>query len=136
MPYWQLFYHVVFATEARRPLVTAELAGVVGALVREKATGLGCVVHAAHVQPEHVHLVLSIPPGLAVGNVVGQIKGNSSHAVAAAFPALGFGWQTGNGVFSFGKRHLPDAVRCVQEQDQRHASGSLWAELERTEAAE
>ena len=44
MPYWQLFYHVVFATVERRPLVTAELAGVVGALVREKATTLGCVV--------------------------------------------------------------------------------------------
>lgn len=135
MSYWQLFYHVVFATEERRPLVTPELAGIVGALVREKATALSCVVHAAHVQPEHVHLVLSIPPNRAVGNVVGQIKGNSSHAMTASFPALRFGWQTGYGVFSFGKRNLPAVVSYVQDQEQRHASGRLEAELERTSEA-
>lgn len=136
MPYWQLFYHVIFATEARRPMVTTELAGVVGALVREKTTTLGCVVHAANVQPDHVHLVLSIPPSLAVGNVVGQIKGNSSHALTASFPALEFGWQTGYGIFSFGKRHLPDVVRYVNDQDQRHAARRLWADLERTSVSE
>jgi hypothetical protein len=67
---------------------------------------------------------------------VGSVGGGAADAVAAAFPALRFGWQTGYGVFSFGKRNLPDVVRYVQDQDQRHATDRLWAELERTEAAE
>ena len=132
MPLWRLYYHVVFATHLRQTVLTSELRRAAAGLFGKQAAELGCVLHAAHAQPEHAHLVLSIPPRHAVATVIGRIKGNSSHALAGLLPEERFTWQSGYGVFSFGERHLASVVHYVHEQDRRHATGKLWLELERT----
>jgi putative transposase len=132
MPFWQLYYHVVFATHERRPILTAALRQSANRLITRKAHDLGCILHAVHAQPDHVHLALSIAPSRAVAAIIGQIKGNSSRILAATCPAdVVFGWQADYGVLSFGQRHLADVVRYVHEQDRRHATNDLWEQLER-----
>ncbi len=133
MPLWRTFYHIVFATQERRPLLTPPLRAASTRLLQRKAEDLGCVVHAVGVQPEHVHLVVSIPPSRAVAFVVAQPKGTSSHAIGAhRLPGELFAWQRGYGLFTFGERSLPVIVRYVREQDQHHANGKLWALFERS----
>jgi putative transposase len=135
MPLWRLYYHIVFATNERQPVLTLPLRDDVARLMSQQCWDMGCLLHALHVQPEHVHLALSIPPGLTVATVVGKIKGSSSHALSAAGGvAPDFSWQTGYGVFSFGEKNLPNVVRYVHDQDRRHSSGALWPELERVVA--
>jgi putative transposase len=90
MSYWQLYYHVVFATQERRPFSSATMRQAAAQLLTAKATELRCTVHALHVQPDHVHLAISIPPTAAVANIVGQIKGSSSHALARMPEGDGF----------------------------------------------
>lgn len=132
MSYWQLYYHLVFATRERRPFLAASLRLAAARLLTEKATELRCTVHALHVQPDHVHMVLSIPPTAAVATVVGQLKGSSSHALARVPEGDGFRWQEEYGILSFGRRNLPDVARYVNDQDRRHAQRDLAPELERS----
>ncbi len=137
MPYWQCFYHVVFATISRQPLLTPALRATACRLISQKVEALGCVLHAVHAQPDHVHIVLSVPPSIAAAFAIGQIKGSSSHALAVlSAPSAAFAWQGDYGVLTFGRSHLGNVVGYVNDQDRRHANADLVPELERMSTVE
>jgi putative transposase len=132
MPYWRLFYNVVWATKGREPMVDGVSARVIERSIRTKSRDLGGIVHAFGWMPDHVHVAVSIPPNIAIGSFVGQLKGGSSHVVnhVGAREAT-FAWQSENGVESIGERHLPDVIAYIQNQPQRHAAQHVWDRLER-----
>lgn len=77
-------------------------------------------------------MVLSIPPSRAVSFVVGQVKGSSSHGLAASLPPwISNVWQEGYGIFSFGKRDLAPIIAYVKSQDYHHADHELQPDWER-----
>jgi REP-associated tyrosine transposase len=132
MPYWQLYYHMVWSTKNREPLLTAEVEPIIHEWLRRKAVGLGATVFAINGTEDHVHLVAAIPPRLAVATFIGQIKAvastkfNKSGARQAPFF-----WQEEYGVFSFDRKRLPKYVAYVEGQKQHHRQGRLIPMLER-----
>lgn len=134
MAYWQLYYHIVWATKGRDLLITKELQAALYKYLRGKVISLGGVFHAVGGMEDHVHVVASIPPKLAVANFVGQLKGASSHWVNHQndFESVLY-WQDGYGVFSFGKRALPRVIEYVLNQQEHHTKNDLWLALERIE---
>jgi len=116
MPYWQLFYHMVWATKNREPLLTLDVEPVIYGFLRGKATGLGAVVCALNGVTDHVHMVASIPPKIAVATFIGQVK-----AVATTrFNKSGYG------------KRLPNYITYVGRQKEHHAQGNTIPILERT----
>src|SRR5688500_15134810 len=117
MPYWRLFYHVVWATKAREPMIEADAARVIERSIRAKSRDLGGIVHAFGWMPDHVHLAVSIPPNVAISAFVGQLKGASSQAVnqTGAWESL-FAWQSEYGVESFGEANLADVDSYIGHQ--------------------
>ena len=81
MPYYELYYHLVWATKEREPLITPALLPELLEYLRGKGIQLGGIVHAVGGIEEHVHVAASIPPRIAVATYVGQLKGASSHWV-------------------------------------------------------
>lgn len=81
MPYWRLFYHVVWGTKNRLALIDPAWEKELHGYIRGKATALECIPHAIGGMPDHMHVVISIPPKLALATVIGQLKGASSHHV-------------------------------------------------------
>ncbi|HSN75172.1 MAG TPA: IS200/IS605 family transposase, partial [Anaerolineae bacterium] len=77
MPYYELYYHLVWATKDREPLIVPDLEADLHQYLRGKAISLGVIVHAVGGIEEHVHIAASIPPRLAVATVIGQLKGAS-----------------------------------------------------------
>lgn len=130
MPYWRLFYHLVWATRGREPSVDEALARVVEWSIRTTCTDQKVILHAVGVMPDHVHVAVSIPPSVAVSTFVGRLKGASSHAINDVSPTLAFAWQAEYGALSFGEKALLDVVAYIRDQAQRHASERLWASLE------
>ena len=131
MPRCRVYYHVVFATKGRQPLLTPSWRLEMTQLLRQKAVALHCVVHAIHVQPDHVHLALSIPPAQPVATVIGQIKGSSSYAINHATPRQeAFGWQLGYGLFTCSDRHLPVLTGYIERQEDHHARQTTIAAYE------
>ena len=135
MPYWRLFYHIVFATKNREPLITPDIEDELHGYLTGKATSLGAIVYAVNGTEDHVHIVASVPPKIALSNFVGQIKGATSHHINHLPGRDGplFDWQRGYGVLSFGQKHLDWVADYVRRQKEHHRSGTTMALLERVE---
>ncbi|MDO8672966.1 MAG: IS200/IS605 family transposase [Dehalococcoidia bacterium] len=132
MPLWIIYYHIVWTTKDRLPLISPDLERPLIDYVTGKAVALETILHAINGTEDHLHLVLSIPPKLSVAHVVGHLKGASSHwANERTDHKPEFAWQRGYGVFSFGPRQLQDAVSYVHRQKEHHRDGSTvvqWLE--------
>jgi putative transposase len=62
MPYCSLFYHIVWSTKNRLPLIEAAWENDLYGYMRGKAIALECKVHAINGMADHTHVVISIPP--------------------------------------------------------------------------
>ena len=82
---WDCKYHVVFIPKCRRKTLYAELRAHLGEVFRRLATQKECRIEEGHLMPDHVHMMISIPPKYAVSQVVGYIKGKSTIHVARTF---------------------------------------------------
>ena len=133
MPYWQLFYHAVWATKYRESLISEEVEPAVYDLLRGKALALGSTVFALNGMPDHVHMVVSLPPSLSVAFFIGQVKGVASTRInKSGLIGRPFFWQEEYGVLSFDAKRLPRYVGYVENQKTHHAKTSLISVLERT----
>lgn len=132
MPYWQLFYHIVWSTKNREPLLTPEVESIIYGYLRNKALGLEANVYALNGYLDHTHLVASIPPKIAISKFVGQIKAVASVKYNQSRPgAAPFYWQEEFGAFSFDRKRLPYIVAYVENQKAHHANNHLIPILER-----
>ena len=134
MPFYRLYYHIVWATKDRRPLLVPEIESIVHSMLREKARKLDPTVYTVGGVADHVHLVATIPPKLAVATFVGQVKG----ATATQFNKLNHYagsvyWQREYGAFTFDQKRLHQVVDYVLRQKEHHANGNLIPVLERYE---
>jgi putative transposase len=134
MAYWRAFYHLVWATKDRESSIGDDEERLIGRSFKLTLEDLDIVPHAVGFMPDHVHLAVSIPPRLAVSEVVRRLKGGSSHAMnhRRTNDLKPFAWQSEYGVLTFGERALPDVADYVRNQKQRHASSTTNRVLERT----
>jgi len=133
MPYVQLYYHVVWATKDRQPLITPEIESILYGFMRSKTIGLEGVVFAIGGGKEHVHLVTSIPPKTPVATFIGQVKGVASARLnqGRSDSKPKFAWQEDYGVFSFDRKRLPYIIAYVEKQKEHHARKTTIPILER-----
>jgi len=82
---WDCKYHVVWIPKCRRKRLYGQLRKDLGVVLRELAQQKGCWVVEGHLMPDHVHMLISIPPKYAVSQVVGYIKGKSAIHIARTF---------------------------------------------------
>src|SRR4028118_2293407 len=132
MALWRLYYHLVWATKEHEPLINSDREVKLYPYIIANADALGCIVHAIGGVEDHIHLVVSIPPTLAIADFVKRIKGSSAHFLNQTLSAFlnKFGWQEGYGVFSLGGKQLEQAVDYVKNQKAHHSNGTAIASLE------
>lgn len=82
---WDCKYHVVFIAKRRKKSIFGALRRHLGEVFRELARHKEAEVVEGHLMPDHVHMCLSIPPKVAVANVVGYMKGKSAITIARKF---------------------------------------------------
>ncbi len=132
MPLWRLYYHIVWATKQREPLLEGDRERSLLELIEAKAVELGATVHALKCVPDHVHVVVSIPPRIAIAEFVRQIKGVSSALYNKAHRnGTLLYWQEQYSVFSFDGKSLGAHVRYVLDQKEHHRQGTTVRALER-----
>jgi len=82
---WNCKYHVIFIPKYRRQRLYGVVKRELGEVFHRLALQKGCVIEEGHLRPDHVHMLLRIPPKLAVSSVVGYLKGKSAIHVARHF---------------------------------------------------
>jgi putative transposase len=138
--FWRTYYHIVWSTTDRLPLITDNIEIELYEYIKNKCRALECQLHAIGGISDHIHLVISIPPSIAVSEVVRRIKGSSSHFVnriqsnrsisSSLDRESTFAWQREYGVFSLGGQQLDRAVAYVMNQKEHHDRGSIKRFLE------
>ncbi len=130
MPYWRLFYHVVWGTKNRLALIDPAWEKDLYGYIWGKATALECIPHAIGGMPDHIHVAISIPPKLSVATSIGQLKGASSHHINQRYADRSFMWQAEYGVLSFSEKALSRIVDYVNNQKKHHADNTLDTAME------
>jgi len=82
---WDCKYHVVFISTSRRKTICVGLRPHLGDVFKRLAEQREARVLEGHLMPDHVHMLLSIPPKYAVSQVVGYIKGKSAIHLARVY---------------------------------------------------
>ncbi len=82
---WECKYHVVFIPKYRRKALFGELRRNLGTVFRMLTEQRESRVEEGHLMPDHVHMLLSIPPKYSVAQVVGYIKGKSAIHIARTY---------------------------------------------------
>jgi putative transposase len=124
---WECKYHVVFIPKYRRKSLYGELRGYLGEVFRRLAEQKESRIEEGHLMPDHVHMMISIPPKYAVSQVVGYIKGKSAIHLARVygerkrnFVGQHF-WARGYFVSTVGRDEelIRDYIRHQEHEDRR-----------------
>ena len=71
-------YHIVFIPKYRRKEIYGKLRSDIGQILRQLCAYKGVEIMEAHAMPDHIHMLVRIPPKIAVSNFMGYLKGKSS----------------------------------------------------------
>ena len=119
---WECKYHVVFIPKYRRKGLYAQLRRELGEVFRGLAERRECRVEEGHLMPDHVHMLLSVPPKYSVSNVMGFIKGKSALHIARVYAGRRRNyvgqhfWARGYWVSTVGKNEAA-VRRYIREQE-------------------
>ena len=82
---WDCTYHIVCIPKYRKKKLYGQIRKFLGPVFHELAGQKRCQILEGHMCPDHVHMLIKIPPKYAVSNIIGSIKGKSAIAVARQF---------------------------------------------------
>lgn len=131
---WECKYHVVFIPKCRRRTLYKDLRCHLGEVFRRLASQKESRIIEGHLMPDHVHMLISIPPKYAVSQVIGYIKGKSAIHMARVygekkrnFVGQHF-WARGYFVSTVGRDEtmIREYIRHQEQEDQRIEQLSLW----------
>ncbi|MGO8818130.1 MAG: IS200/IS605 family transposase [Terriglobia bacterium] len=131
---WECKYHVVFIPKCRRKVLYKELRRHLGEVFRQLAKQKESQVEEGHLMPDHVHMLIAIPPKHAVSQVIGYIKGKSAIHLARVygerkrnFVGQQF-WARGFYVSTVGRDEeaVRKYIREQEEEDKRLEQMGLW----------
>ena len=75
---WNCKYHIVFAPKYRRQIIYGKLKGEIGKILRKLCEQKEVEIISAEACPDHIHMLVSIPPKISVADFMGYLKGKSS----------------------------------------------------------
>ena len=75
---WNCKYHIVFAPKYRRQIIYDKIKTDIGIILRKLCERKGVEILEASACPDHIHMLVSIPPKISVSQFMGYLKGKSS----------------------------------------------------------
>ena len=131
---WECKYDVVFIPKCRRKTLYGQLRQYLGEVFRRLAEQKGSRIEEGHLMPDHVHMMISIPPKYAVSQVIGYIKGKSAIHLARVygerkrnFVGQHF-WARGYFVSTVGRDEavIRDYIKNQEREDLRLDQLDMW----------
>jgi len=133
--YSEINLHITWHTKLSAPVLIDRVESLTHQFIRKKIINTpGIFFHEIGGTDTHIHLAVTIAPTILISELVGQLKGASSHDVNQR---LGIGqkfleWQPGYGVVSFGAKDLGWVKSYIRDQRRHHAQGKMQNRLEKT----
>jgi len=124
---WECKYHIVFIPKYRKKVIFGQLKRELGSVFHNLADQRESVIEEGHLMPDHVHMLISIPPKYSVAQVMGFIKGKSAIHIARAhmghkrnFVGQSF-WARGYFVLTVGRdeKMIREYIQHQEHEDRR-----------------
>jgi putative transposase len=131
---WECKYHIVFIPKYRKKQLYGELRRYLGEVFQKLARQKECEIEEGHLLPDHVHMLISIPPKYSVSQVIGYIKGKSAIHIARQygkvkrnFVGQSF-WARGYFVSTVGRDEevVREYIRHQEVEDRRLEQLKMW----------
>ena len=94
---WMCKYHIVFTPKYRRKIIYNQLRESIGEILRQLCKYKGVEIIEGHLMPDHVHMLVSIPPKMSVSSFMGYLKGKCALMIFDKHANL---------KYKFGNRHF------------------------------
>ena len=125
-----LLSHITFSTKDRASLIDTDLKprllGYMNGIVQET----GGKVFSINAVPDHVHMLVNLPPTLAMSDVLRVVKTNSSRWIHETWKSRSeFKWQAGYGAFSVSRSNVPSVARYIEKQEAHHRKVTFQEEF-------
>ena len=126
-------YHVVFAPKYRRQVIYGKIKRDIGVMLRKLCQYKGIEIIEAEACPDHIHMLLSIPPKYSVAQVMGYLKGKSSLMIFKKYANLKYKygqrsfWCRGYNVDTVGKNKkvIQEYIRNQLQEDYNYEQLTL-----------
>lgn len=128
---YDLKYHIVFCTKYRYRVLTGQIANRARELIREICSTNDVEIVSGSMSPDHVHLLISVPPGISVSRIVQYVKGKSSRKLQQEFELLRkkyWGqhlWARGYFVVTVGNVNAEDVQKYIENQEIHHKDNNF-----------
>jgi putative transposase len=123
---YDLRYHVVFCTKYRYRMLTGQVATRARELIREVCTSNYVDIISGSLSPDHIHLLICVPPSVSLSKIIQYIKGKSSRKLLQEFECLRkryWGqhlWARGYFAVTVGNVNSEDVQRYIEQQEEHH----------------
>ena len=122
---WRCQYHIVFAPKYRRLAIYGQIKKDIGQILRKLCEQKGVEIIEAEECPDHIHMLISIPPKHSVSQIMGYLKGKSSLMIFDRHANLKYKygdrhfWARGYYVDTVGrnKKQIQEYIRNQLEED-------------------
>lgn len=94
---WVCQYHIVFTPKYHRKIIYGALRVEIGKILRELCKRKGVQIIEAHAMPDHIHMLVSIPPNYSISKFMGYLKGKSTMMIFERYAKL---------KYKYGNRHF------------------------------
>jgi putative transposase len=121
------FAHCIFSTKDRRNLISPDLQPQLYAYLIGTAKNLQITMVAVGGMPNHVHLLIAVPPAMALSVAIQKLKANSSRWMGEQ--GLSFEWQKGYAAFSVSPSSVEVVTNYIRNQEQHHRARSFEDEF-------
>ena len=128
--YSRVWVHLVWATLKRERMLSKQAAAELSGYLTRYSESKGIFMKLNFVNPEHVHVLIDLPPSLCIEDAAQLLKGSSSHWVNEGDLVQGkFGWGRGYGAFSVSQSAVDQVAKYIAGQEAHHRVRSYGDEL-------
>ena len=125
---WSCKYHIVFAPKYRRQIIYGKIKQEIGKILRMLCERKGVEIIEAQACPDHIHMLVAIPPKLSVSEFMGYLKGKSALMIFDRFAHLKYRygnrqfWCRGYYVDTVGrnKKIIEEYIRNQLQEDKQY----------------
>jgi len=130
--YIKLYVHIIWGTKERFNYFNFEIRDIIKKHILDYAKENNIEILSINVQPDHLHLLISLRSDQKVDDIVKRLKGESSHWINSEnIIKPKFSWQRGYGAFSISSSHLEAVKNYIKNQDEHHKKFSFIDEYKK-----
>jgi REP element-mobilizing transposase RayT len=124
----KVYVHLVFSTKNRQPLIDEDIRPELQAYIVATFAQLKSYVDAIYANPDHIHILCTLPRIMSMASLVSKVKSSSSKWMKEK-GVLEFYWQNGYSIFSVSASKVEVVKRYIINQQQHHQKTSFKDEL-------